>query len=206
MMLTLPSSMLLRRVAEGVAERGPRGDAEFGEDLVEVGGDRPRGEEEAGGDLLVGGARRREQGDLALLRGEGGQAGAGFGNGDTGGSQFTVGAGCPGGRSEPVKDFRGARELTASVGGSLDAAQVGAIGELDAGQVEGPAVVAWFGDRLFEGGGVGPGLGDGRAGEDDQVQARGEPVESAVPGGLIAAALRKAVSKSASPRAVRLRM
>jgi hypothetical protein len=68
MMPTLPSSMLLRRVAEGVAERGPRGDAEFGEDLVEVGRDRPRGEEEAGGDLLVGVARRREQGDLALLR------------------------------------------------------------------------------------------------------------------------------------------
>ncbi|HEX3955736.1 MAG TPA: hypothetical protein VHZ03_03780 [Trebonia sp.] len=41
------------------------------------------------------------------------------------------------------------------------------VGELDAGQVERPAVVAWFGDCLFQGGGVGLRLGDGRAGQDD---------------------------------------
>ena len=54
-----------RRVGECVAEGGAGGDAEFGEDLVEVGGDRPRGEEQAGGDLFVGVADRGEQRDLA---------------------------------------------------------------------------------------------------------------------------------------------
>jgi hypothetical protein len=73
---------------EGVAEGGSGGDAEFGEDLVKVGGDRSRGEEEAGGDLFVGVACRGEQGDLALLRGEGGKAGFGRGDGDAGGAQF----------------------------------------------------------------------------------------------------------------------
>ena len=59
-----------RRIGECVAEGGARGDPEFGEHLVEVGGDRSRGEEEPGGDLFVGVAGRREQRDLALLRGE----------------------------------------------------------------------------------------------------------------------------------------
>src|SRR6266702_6652750 len=172
-----------RRVGECVAEGGARGDAELGEDLVEVGGDRSWGEEEAGGDLLVGVACRSEQGDLALLGGEGGQAGVGGGDGDAGGAQFTGRAGRPGGCAEPAEGFRGGGQLAAGVGGALDAAQVGAVGELDAGQVEGPAVVARFGDCPFEGGGVGPWFGDGLAGEDDQAQPWGEPVEAAVAGG-----------------------
>lgn len=69
-----------------------------------------------------------------------------------------------------MEDFRGLGEPAAGVGGALDAAQVGAVGELDAGQVEGPAVVARFVDRLFEGVDVGPGFGDGR-----QVQVNPRP-------------------------------
>jgi hypothetical protein len=98
------------RVGEGVAEGGSGGDAEFGEDVVEIRGDRSRGEEEAGGDLLVGVACRRvgvacrrEQGDLALLRREGGQAGVGFGDRDAGGSQLMIRASRPRGCSELVK-------------------------------------------------------------------------------------------------------
>src|SRR6185437_1848807 len=51
-----------RRIGECVAQGGAGGDAEFGEDLVEVGGYRSRGEEEPGGDLFVGVACRGEQG------------------------------------------------------------------------------------------------------------------------------------------------
>ncbi len=112
------------RFGQGVTEGGAGGDAELGEDLVEVGGDRTRGEEEAGRDFLVGVARRGEQGDLALLRGEGGQAGLGRGDGDAGGSQFPVRAVRPGGRSELAEGLRGGGQLTAGVGGALYAAQV----------------------------------------------------------------------------------
>ena len=148
-----------RRIGECVAEGGAGGDAEFGEDLVQVGGYRSRGEEEPGGDLFVGVACRGEQGDLALLRREGGRAGAGRGDGDTGGSPFTVRAGRPGDGPESAEDFRGGGQLAAGVGGALDAAQVGAVDELDAGQVEGPAVVARLGDRQFESGGLGAAAG-----------------------------------------------
>jgi len=70
--------------------------------------------------------------------------------------------------------LRGGGQLAAGVGGAFDAAQVGAVGELDAGQVEGPAVVARFGDGLFEGSGVGAGFGDGLAG-GGAVQQGGLP-------------------------------
>ncbi|MEU1393107.1 MULTISPECIES: hypothetical protein [unclassified Nonomuraea] len=54
-----------------------------------------------------------------------------------------------------MEDVRGLCEVVAGVGGAFGASQVGAVGELDAGQVEGPAVIAGFLDRCFEGGGVG---------------------------------------------------
>src|ERR1700722_2093022 len=106
-------------VGERVAECGSGGDAEFGEDLVQVGGDRSRGEEEAGGDLFVGVARGSEQGDLALLWRERVEAGVGLGGGGAGGPQFTVRAVRPGSCTEPLKDLRGGCELVASLGSSL---------------------------------------------------------------------------------------
>jgi hypothetical protein len=147
-----------------------------------VGGDRSGGEEEAGRDLFVRVACGSEQGDLALLRREGRKSGLGLGDGDAGGSQFTVRAVRPGGCPQPLKDLGGARELAASVGSSFAAAQVGTVGELDAGQVERPALVAGSRDCLFEGGGAGFWFGDGRAGKDDQAQARREPLETAFAG------------------------
>jgi hypothetical protein len=116
-----------------------------------------------------------------LLRGQGGRAGIGRADGDAGGAQLAVRTGRPGGGAEPAEGLCGGGQVAAGVGGVLEAAQVGAVGELDAGRVEGPAVVAGFGDRLLEGGlraGAVPGCGDGLPGQDDQAQPRGEPVEA----------------------------
>src|SRR3954464_8780739 len=58
------------RSAEPVAQLDARGDAELGEDAVEVGADRARREEEPLADLPVGQPVGGHPGDLELLVGE----------------------------------------------------------------------------------------------------------------------------------------
>jgi len=99
-------------------------------------------------------------------RGERAEADVGLGDRDAGGAQLAVGPGRPRDRPEPAEDLGRARQLPAGVGRPLDPAQGGTVSELNPGEVERPAVVAGLGDRVFQGGGVGLRLGDGRARED----------------------------------------
>src|SRR5262249_53274330 len=78
---------------EGMPQGGAGGDAQFGEGLVEVGGDGARGEDEALGDLFVGEPRGGQLGDLLLLgcerrRPRGSEC-------ESGGAEFVVSPGSP---------------------------------------------------------------------------------------------------------------
>src|SRR3712207_6935228 len=59
-----------RRTLQGVAQGGPAGDAELGEQPVQMGADGPVRQVQPAGDVLVAQSRRRQLRDLLLLGGE----------------------------------------------------------------------------------------------------------------------------------------
>ena len=139
-----------RHRVQRVSQRRPGGDAELGEDPVQVSRDGARGHVEPGGDLAVGQAGRGQLGDLAFLEREGRAAAVdtlarGPGRPELGGR-----ASRPRTRAEPLEAVASGGELAPGVTSAAEPPQAFAVRELHAGELERPLLDSRQGQRCTE--------------------------------------------------------
>src|SRR5215510_4212686 len=116
---------------------GAGGDAELGEDLVEVVFDGPRADKQLRRDLPVGRPGGGQPGDLQLLRRELGERGrVSPPGGLTTGAQLGPGASGPRGRAEPLEALQRGTQVAAGLAGPPGPPQRLAARQLRAGPVE----------------------------------------------------------------------
>ena len=174
-----------RHRVQRVSQRRAGGDAELGEDPVQVSRDGARGHVQPGGDLAVGHAGRGQPGDLSFLEREGRATAVDTLARGPGRPELDGRASRPRTRAEPLESVASSRELAPGVTSAAEPPQAFAVREVHPGQFERPLPDARQGQRRREQGRCFVIGCDHRAGRGrDESEPRRQAAEVRSPRGL----------------------